>query len=299
MVHNPVITPLIVKNLHDHCFMYNTLIQPMSLPINRWKGPQHTPIESFDPHRSLIVSIFTQSKLNPKKFSFGIQEGTFLGQLIMKQGIKANPSKVRAISDLQPQKIVKEIQSLNEKLVALSRFLSKGADKTLPFLKTLKNCTNRKIVQWTKEAYEVFQTMKGLIEKLPTVTTPIKGEALAIKLGEHDIEFRGRNFVKGHILADFLAETPLVENKEIEIEKDTNAKPEQENTWKLYTDGASSSHGSRAGLMLVSPKGKEYTYALRFEFETTNNEAEYEVLLAGLRIAVEMKIQDLSIFVDS
>ncbi|GKF12234.1 reverse transcriptase domain-containing protein, partial [Tanacetum coccineum] len=51
--------------------------------------------------------------------------------------------------------------------------------------------------------------------------------------------------------------------------------------------------------MLVRPEGKEYTYAFRFESETTNNEAEYEALLAGLRIAVEMKIQELAIFVDS
>ncbi|GJZ97772.1 reverse transcriptase domain-containing protein [Tanacetum coccineum] len=51
--------------------------------------------------------------------------------------------------------------------------------------------------------------------------------------------------------------------------------------------------------MLVSPKGKEYTYALRFEFKTTNNEVEYEALLAGLRIKAKMKIQDLAIFVDS
>ncbi|GKE32561.1 reverse transcriptase domain-containing protein [Tanacetum coccineum] len=41
--------------------------------------------------------------------------------------------------------------------------------------------------------------------------------------------------------------------------------------------------------MLIDPEGKEYTYALRFEFETTNNEAEYEALLAGLRIAQEME----------
>nr|GEW11868.1 reverse transcriptase domain-containing protein [Tanacetum cinerariifolium] len=52
-------------------------------------------------------------------------------------------------------------------------------------------------------------------------------------------------------------------------------------------------------LMLVDPEGKEYTYALRFKFETTNNKAEYEALLAGLRIAKEMKIQELIIFVDS
>ncbi|GJU32878.1 reverse transcriptase domain-containing protein [Tanacetum coccineum] len=51
-----------------------------------------------------------------------------------------------------------------------------------------------------------------------------------------------------------------------------------------------------AGLMLIDPKGKEYTYALRFEFETTNNEAKYEALLAGLRITQEMEIISLAIF---
>ncbi|GJY36867.1 reverse transcriptase domain-containing protein, partial [Tanacetum coccineum] len=47
------------------------------------------------------------------------------------------------------------------------------------------------------------------------------------------------------------------------------------------------------------PEGKEYTYALRFRFETTNNEAEYEALLVGLQISQEMEITSLVIFVDS
>ena len=42
-------------------------------------------------------------KLNPKKCSFGVEEGQFLGHLITKQGIKANPSKVKAITDCKPQ----------------------------------------------------------------------------------------------------------------------------------------------------------------------------------------------------
>ncbi|GJX16871.1 reverse transcriptase domain-containing protein [Tanacetum coccineum] len=88
-------------------------------------------------------------------------------------------------------------------------------------------------------------------------------------------------------------------DKEIEVEETKRKEPEPENAWKLFTDRASSSDGSGAGLMLVNPKGKEYTYALIFEFETTNNEAEYEALLAGLRIATKMKIQELAIFVDS
>ncbi|GKB63129.1 reverse transcriptase domain-containing protein [Tanacetum coccineum] len=65
--------------------------------------------------------------------------------------------------------------------------------------------------------------------------------------------------------------------------------------WRLYTDGASNSDSSGAGLTLVSPEGKKYTYALRFEFEITNNEAEYEALLTGLRIATYMKIDNLII----
>ncbi|GJZ21367.1 reverse transcriptase domain-containing protein [Tanacetum coccineum] len=73
-----------------------------------------------------------------------------------------------------------------------------------------------------------------------------------------------------------------VVTRKVDTEKEG---PKLENIWKLYTDGASSSDGSGAGLMLISPEGKEYTYALRFKFKTTNNEAEYEALLAGLRIA--------------
>ncbi|GJZ47906.1 reverse transcriptase domain-containing protein [Tanacetum coccineum] len=117
----------------------------------------------------------------------------------------------------------------------------------------------------------------------------------AIELGEHEIEFRGRNFFKRQILA----ETPSAEDRETKVEETKGKGPGLKNAWKLFTDGASSFDGSRAGLMLVSPEGKEYTYALRFEFETTNNEAKYEALLAGLRITTEMKIQLLAIFVDS
>ncbi|GJU32914.1 reverse transcriptase domain-containing protein [Tanacetum coccineum] len=75
--------------------------------------------ETFDKLRAINM------KLNPRKCSFGVEEGPFLGYLITKQGIKANPSKVKAISDMKPPKTVKEIQSLNEKLAALSRFLPK------------------------------------------------------------------------------------------------------------------------------------------------------------------------------
>ncbi|GKB20848.1 reverse transcriptase domain-containing protein [Tanacetum coccineum] len=56
-------------------------------------------------------------------------------------------------------------------------------------------------------------------------------------------------------------------------------------------DGSSCVDGSGAGLILTSPEGTEFTYALRFEFDATNNEAEYEALIAGLGIAEQMEIK--------
>ncbi|GJT54918.1 reverse transcriptase domain-containing protein [Tanacetum coccineum] len=69
--------------------------------------------------------------------------------------------------------------------------------------------------------------------------------------------------------------------------------------WILFTDGSSCVDGSGAGLILTNPEGMEFTYALRFEFTTTNNEAEYEALIAGLRIAARMGVRNLEANVDS
>ncbi|GJS05028.1 reverse transcriptase domain-containing protein [Tanacetum coccineum] len=121
-------------------------------------------------------------KLNPKKCSFGVEVGPFLGHLITKQGMKANPSKVMAVSDLEPPKTLKDVQSLNGKLAALSRFLLNGAEKSLPFFKTLKSCTDKKTIRWIADAEEAFQKMKKFMEILPTLTAQIKGKVLVMYL---------------------------------------------------------------------------------------------------------------------
>ncbi|XP_076924079.1 uncharacterized protein LOC143586405 [Bidens hawaiensis] len=64
-------------------------------------------------------------------------------------------------------------------------------------------------------------------------------------------------------------------------------------------DGASSSEGSGAGLRLVNPEGHEFTYAIKLDFKSTNNEAEYEAFLAGLRIAKKLGVKHLEARVDS
>ncbi|GKB72787.1 reverse transcriptase domain-containing protein [Tanacetum coccineum] len=198
-------------------------------------------------------------KLNPKKCTFGVEEGMFLGYKVNTRGLKVCPDKVDAVLSLPSPKGLKDEQKLNGKLASLNRFLAKSAEESLPFFKTLKGCTKKNDFCWTDEAESAF---------------------------------RPRTSVKGQILADFIVERP---------EEDVIMETQEElpEPWVMLTDGSSCADGSGAGLILTSPEGTEFTYALRFGFEATNNEAEYEALITGLRIAEQMGIKNLQENVDS
>ncbi|GJY50796.1 reverse transcriptase domain-containing protein [Tanacetum coccineum] len=82
-------------------------------------------------------------KLNPKKYTFGVEEGMFLGYKVNTKGIKVCLDKPDAVLSLPSPKCLKDVQKLNEKLARLNRFLVKSAEKSLPFFKTLKKCTKK------------------------------------------------------------------------------------------------------------------------------------------------------------
>nr|GEV65090.1 reverse transcriptase domain-containing protein [Tanacetum cinerariifolium] len=107
-----------------------------------------------------------------------------------------------------------------------------------------------------------------------------------MKLNLKKCSFGEHEPMKKKIPKDFSIEMPSKgEERKTSIKVETKKESlKLENMWKLYNDGDSNSDGSSAILMLISHKGKEYTYAPRFEFETTNNEAEYKALQAGLQI---------------
>ncbi|GJU80740.1 reverse transcriptase domain-containing protein [Tanacetum coccineum] len=121
-------------------------------------------------------------KLNPKKCTFGIQEGMFLGYKVSTNGLRACPDKADTVLSLPSPRCIKDVQKLNGKLASLNRFLSKSAEKSLPFFKTLKKCTKKSDFQWTKEAEAAFKQMKKLIAELPTLTAPREHEELIMYL---------------------------------------------------------------------------------------------------------------------
>ena len=120
----------------------------------------------------------------------------------------------------------------------------------------------------------------------------------AIELGGYNIFYRPRPAIKGQVLADFATEVPI--DKVQECEAIQNPTPVfDDRVWTLHTDGASNDDGAGAGLRLVSPDNHELTYAIRLDFQSTNNEAEYEAFLAGLRLALKMGARNLEANVDS
>ncbi|GKD74999.1 reverse transcriptase domain-containing protein [Tanacetum coccineum] len=168
-------------------------------------------------------------KLNPKKCTFGMEEGMFLGYKVNTKGIKVCP-----------------------------------------------------------EAETTFKQMKKLIAELPTLTAPAEkeelivyfvatGEAIsAILMTEKEGKQMPIYFVSRALQEDDSPATPMEVGEELP------------DPWILFMDGSSCIDGSRAGLIHKNPKGIEFTYALRFRFDATNNEAEYEALIAGLKIAKKM-----------
>ncbi|XP_064950487.1 uncharacterized protein LOC135604763 [Musa acuminata AAA Group] len=315
-------------------------------------------------------------RLNPTKCAFGVTSGKFLGFIVHERGIDANPEKVQAIINMQSPRTIKDLQQLNGRLVALSRFLARSGDRCLPFFKALKN---PKSFQWTSESEEAFKQMKQHLAGLSRLASVSPGEKLslylaasphavssaltressgqqfpiyyvshilsgpeehyppieklalalvlsarklrpyfqahpvevindnlwqvltkfdvagrllkwAVELGKHDIRYVPRTAIKAQAVADFIAELTQIE------ERDLEQTPE---AWTLYVDGLASSRGAGAGLVLLAPDGRSFERSLRFRFKATNNEAEYEALLAGLRLALETQVAAIHVLTDS
>ena len=115
----------------------------------------------------------------------------------------------------------------------------------------------------------------------------------AIELSEFDIIYKPRTAVKGKILIDFIIEfTPAKTTEATQLALDLPI-------WKLSVDEAANAQGSGAGLILTSPDGIDTKYTLKFDFRASNNEAEYEAVIAGLNLAHFMEADQLEVSNDS
>jgi ribonuclease HI len=116
----------------------------------------------------------------------------------------------------------------------------------------------------------------------------------SVELSEFDIEYRPRTAIKGQVIADFIAE--FTEGTEPSTQEDLSSPSE---SWFIDVDGSSNKRNSGAGLVITAPNGLTTEYAIRFGFEASNNVAEYEALLAGLSIALDLHAEAVTVRSDS
>ncbi|GAU51501.1 hypothetical protein TSUD_76100 [Trifolium subterraneum] len=127
------------------------------------------------------------------------------------------------------------------------------------------------------------QPVKQLLARPDMVGRMLKW---SLELAEFDISFESRKALKAQVLADFVAEM-------------TTSTTSEKNKWIIFVDGSSNSQGSGAGIILENGDGVLIEVSLGISFPTTNNQAEYEAFLAGLRLAEDIGSEEIKIFTDS
>lgn len=126
----------------------------------------------------------------------------------------------------------------------------------------------------------------------------ISGRTLksALELGEYQIYFSPRKMIQGQALADFLVECSFPDNSQVTPLSGSVKTPD---TWILNTDGSTREQNKGAGFILEDPDEHQYAYAIMFWFLVSNNEAEYEALLAGLHGAKYLNLTNILVRIDS
>ena len=112
----------------------------------------------------------------------------------------------------------------------------------------------------------------------------------AVEFSEFDVRYQPRNAIKAQALADFIAEFTL----NYDDLEDINGEK-----WIAYVDGLSTQYVGGIGVVLQSPEGDKLRYKVRLQYQTTNNEVEYEALLKGLELAKSVEAKSILILGDS
>ncbi|KAA3477697.1 reverse transcriptase [Gossypium australe] len=250
-----------------------------------------------------------QLKLNPTKYTFGARSGKLLGFVVSEKGIEIDSDKVRAIQELPSPHTQKEVRGFLGRLNYIARFISQLTERCDPIFRLLKK-HNPGV--WDDECQKAFQKLISKLDSLKymmeSITLNGRMARWQILLSKFDIVYVNQKAVKGSAIADFLANRALEDyeplnfdfpNEKLMYVAATEEDATKDQLGKLNFDGASNAVGNGIGAVLVSPNGDHYLFTCKLDFDCTNNMAEYEACIMGLRVAIERKIRALEVHGDS
>ncbi|XP_075633384.1 uncharacterized protein LOC142605842 [Castanea sativa] len=111
----------------------------------------------------------------------------------------------------------------------------------------------------------------------------------ALELSEFDVQYQPRTAMRGQVIADFIAEFTFTEDQGVE----------EDPPWSIHTDESSNKNAGGASLVLHTLEGDKIECMIRLDFSTTNNEAEYEALIAGLDLAIAAGASNMIVYSNS
>jgi ribonuclease HI len=175
------------------------------------------------------------------------------------------------------------------------------------YLSEVLTLSKQNYPHYQKVAYGVYMAAKKLkhyFEEHPITvlsTTPLseiigckdatgRVAKWAIELAAHTIQYKPRTTIKSQIIADFFADWG--EHQYLPPAPDSTY-------WRMNFDGSKMLGGLGAGVVLTSPKGDKLQYVLQMHFRASNNVAEYEALVHGLKLAKEIGIWRILCYGDS
>ncbi|MBY3556109.1 hypothetical protein HGI15_22510, partial [Modestobacter lapidis] len=136
-------------------------------------------------------------RLNPQKCAFGVTAGKLLGFMITQRGIEVDPTKIKAIQEMEPPKTEKEIRGFLGRIQYISRFISQLTMVCEPIFKLLKKGAPK---EWNENCQKAFDTIKEYLSNPPILVPPRQGEPLLLYLTATETAM-------GAMLAQYLQES--------------------------------------------------------------------------------------------
>ncbi|XP_026445572.1 uncharacterized protein LOC113346222 [Papaver somniferum] len=253
------------------------------------------------------------------------------------RGIEANPEQIRAIRDMPSPRTKKEFQKLAGRLTTLSHFILRSSNRFKPFFDVLRKAVNFGWTEECKRSFDeiklylstppvLVSSKTGQPVGVYLAATENAVSAILFVTEEHEkpVYFVSKSLTgaeirtaeKGHALTTLLADFPVDDIEIVTEEEELLNKPEDSTTnrtggestievdtpeplWTVFTNGSSKVSGSGVGCIIITPEGSRIEKATRLEFHASNNEAEYEAAIVGLKTVKQLDAKNVKLVTDS
>nr|XP_023918055.1 uncharacterized protein LOC112029606 [Quercus suber] len=189
--------------------------------------------------------------------------------------------------------LIREEEKVQKPVYYTNRTL-RGAEGRYPLIEKLAFAlitASRKLRHYFQGHVVIVMTDHPLKKAMNKLEASRRLIQWAVELSEFDIQYQPTNAIKALALADFIAEfTPSYEDLD---EKEDSKK------WVVHVDGSSTLYTGGIGVFFHSPEGDKLKYKARLQYQTTNNEVEYEAFLKGLELARSVEASSILVLRDS